>query len=113
MSIAVRPNSALFYFVAQKPLTWVQAASLLTFLDHTILGTHTLGRTPLNEWSARRRGRYLPNTQQTQKKNIHALSEIRTRDPKIQVAADQRLRPHSHRDRLTCPFCILNFKKVT
>jgi len=28
--------------------------------------THRHNRTPLNEWSARRRGRYLPNTQQTQ-----------------------------------------------
>jgi hypothetical protein len=50
--------------------------------------------------SARRRGRYLRNTQ-TQETNIHALSRIRTPVPSSQVAADQRLRPgpHGHRDR--------------
>ena len=35
--------------------------------SHTL--RHTTGRTPLNEWSARRRGRYLNNTQQTQQTN--------------------------------------------
>jgi hypothetical protein len=39
------------------------------FLDHT--HTHTHGRTPLNEWSARRRGLYLHNTQQTQQTNTY------------------------------------------
>jgi hypothetical protein len=65
-------------------------------IDHTKLHTHThtSGRTLLNEKSARRRGLYLRSTQQTQKTNIHALSEIRTRDPNHQAAADLRLRPH-------------------
>jgi hypothetical protein len=48
---------------AQQP-KWAKAASLLRFLNHT----HTFGRTPLKEWSARRRGRYLHNTQHTQDK---------------------------------------------
>ena len=34
------------------------AASFLRFLDHTPRRT-TLGRTPLNQWSARRRGRFM------------------------------------------------------
>jgi hypothetical protein len=34
--------------------------------------------TPLDEWSARRRGRYLHKTQQTQGTNIHVLSGIRS-----------------------------------
>jgi len=33
---------------------------------------HTHGRIPLNEWSARHRGRYLHNTQRTQEKEIHS-----------------------------------------
>jgi len=56
-------------------------------------------RTPLNEWSARRRGRYLHNTHNSQETNIHFLSGIRTRDPSSKAAADLRRRPHSHPDR--------------
>jgi len=39
---------------------------------------------PLNEWSARRRGRYLHSKQQSQDPNIHALSGIQTRDQAIE-----------------------------
>ena len=52
-----------------------------------------------DEWSARRRGRYLNNTQHTQETNIHALRVIRTRDPSNQAAADLRLRSRGHRHR--------------
>jgi hypothetical protein len=34
----------------------------LRFLDHTQSDTHILNRNPLQEWSSRRRGRYLDNT---------------------------------------------------
>jgi hypothetical protein len=54
--------------------------------SHTIRHSHTLGRTPLNEWSVRRRGRYLHNTQQTQETNILTLSGIRTRNPSKRAA---------------------------
>ena len=54
-------------------------SSLLMFLDHVQLDTHTPGRSPLNKWSARRRVRYLHNTQQMQETNIHALHGIRTK----------------------------------
>jgi len=37
---------------------WARASSLLMFLDHTQRRS-TVGRTPLNEWSARRRDLYL------------------------------------------------------
>ena len=39
---------------------------------------YTSGRTPLNEWSAYLRGRYLNNKQQTRETNIQTLSGIRT-----------------------------------
>jgi hypothetical protein len=58
---------------------------------------HTLGSAPLNERSARRRGRYLHITQQTQETNIHAVSWIRTRDRNIQAVSDLRLTPHPYR----------------
>ena len=72
--------------------------------SHTHAHTHTHGRTPLNEWSARRRGRYLHTTQQTQQKNMHAVSGSQTRDPVTQQPADLRLRRYGHRDR---PWTIL------
>jgi len=57
-----------FYLWRNRPnVAW--STSLLKFLDHTQLytstHTHTPARTPLNEWSPRRRRRYLYNTQQT------------------------------------------------
>ena len=54
-----------------------------------------VGRTPLDEWSARRRDLYL-TTQQT---NIHAPYGIRTHDRSRRAAADLRLRPRGHWDR--------------
>jgi hypothetical protein len=66
------------------------------FIDRTSL--RTPGETPLNEQSARRRDRYLHNTQQTQKANIHVLSKIRTRDRNSQATLNLRLRLHDHRD---------------
>jgi hypothetical protein len=59
--------------------------------------TKTHDRTPLDEWSARRRGLYLHR--RTQQTNIHAASGIRSRDPSNQPAADLRLRPRGHWDR--------------
>jgi hypothetical protein len=67
--------------------------------SHTIRHTRTPGRTALNERSARRRGRYIHNRQQTLETSIYALSVIRTRNPNTRVAAQLRLRPHGLRDR--------------
>jgi hypothetical protein len=49
----------------------------------------TLGRTPLDEWSARRRNLYL--TTQTQEKDIHAPGGIWTHHPRKQAVTDPRL----------------------
>ena len=65
---------------------------------HTMRHTQTPGGTPLNEWSAGRRGRYLHNTRQTIETDIHAISEIHTRDFKNRAAADLRHKPHGHLD---------------
>jgi hypothetical protein len=51
----------------------------------------------LNEWSARRVGRYLHNTKQIQRTNILTLSGIPTLSTSNRAAADIRLRPHGHR----------------
>jgi hypothetical protein len=63
----------------------------LRFIDHTQLDRNTLGTAPLKQWSFCRRRRYLHDTQQTKETNIQALSEILTRDPSNQVAADYAL----------------------
>ena len=59
--------------------------------------TNTPGRTPLKEWSACRKDRYLHNRQQT---NVYTLSGIQTRDPSNIEAADLRFRLHGHGVRL-------------
>jgi hypothetical protein len=66
-------------------------------LDHTQTHT-TVGRTPLDEGSARRRDLCL--TRQTPyKTNTHAFGGIRTHDPIKRLAADLSLRPRGHWDR--------------
>ena len=81
-SVSLQPNSGLGRLI-------VEVSGY-----HTIRHTHTLthtqmhGRTPLNEWSARRRGRYLHYTQHTQETNFHARSGIRTCDSSSQATAD-------------------------
>jgi len=71
----------LWHYSLNRALT----VSFLRALHHTIRArtdTHTPGRFPLYEWSARSRGRYLHNTR-THKK--HVLSN--------RTAADLRLSP--------------------
>jgi hypothetical protein len=60
----------------------------------------TLGRTPLDKWSARRKGLSQHRTTQHRntKTNIYASSRIQTHDPSNQ-AENLRLRPRGHWDR--------------
>jgi hypothetical protein len=68
--------------------------------DHT--QTHTkVGRTPLDEGSARRRAPYL-TTQTLTRQTSMSPGGIRTHDPSKRSAADLRLRPRGHWDR-----CVL------
>jgi hypothetical protein len=73
-----------------------------TFGVSVIIHIQTHGRTPLDEWSARRRYLYLHRTTQhinTSDKHTW-LSGIRSRDPSNRAAAvDLRLRPRDHWDR--------------
>ena len=52
----------------------------------------TIGRTPLDEWSAQRR--YSDNTRLSQEADIHVCG-----NPRKRVAADPLLRPRGHLDR--------------
>jgi len=58
----------------------------------------TLGRTTLDERSARRRDLNL-TTDNTHKRQASCSHGIRTRNPRKRVAVDPRLRPRGHRDR--------------
>ena len=87
----------IFFRMAQQPNSVLGRPTFKGSRSHT----HTRSRAPLSEWSARRRGHFLHNTQITQETNTHAFSEIRTSDPSNQATADMRLRRRGHRDRLT------------
>jgi hypothetical protein len=58
--------SQLRFFLAQQPNWGLKRLIVEVYNSH-----HTSGRTPLNEWSASYRGRYLHITQQTQQTKIH------------------------------------------
>jgi hypothetical protein len=82
----------LLLFWRNSP-TGARAASFVRYVDHT---RHTtVGRTPLYEWSARRRDLYLTtlDTQHSQETDIHAPGGIRTCNPSQRAAADPCLRP--------------------
>jgi hypothetical protein len=76
----------LFFSIAQQPLVGQGLLIIGASRSHSFSHT-TLGRTPLNEWSARCRDLYLT-----------APGGIRTRNPSPQAAADPRLRSRGHRD---------------
>jgi len=62
---------------------------------------YTLGKTPLEEGSARRRYLY-PTTQNIRKRQISMpAGGVWTRSPSKRAAADPQLRPRGHRDRLS------------
>ena len=67
---------------------------------HLITLRHsTLGRTPVDEGSARSRDLYLTTHNTEQETDIHAPGGIRTRNPSKRAVADSRLRPRGHCDR--------------
>ena len=58
-----------------------------------------IGSMLMNQWSDRRRGRYIQNLQQKQKTVFPTSSRIWTSDPSNQAVAALSLRPHVHRNR--------------
>jgi hypothetical protein len=78
----------------RPPLFFFFRGFAITHIRHT-----TLGRTPLDEGSARRRDLYLTTQQHSQETDIHASGGIRTHDPSKRAAVDPRLRRHGHWDR--------------
>jgi hypothetical protein len=87
------PSTHLVYRV-KYPLTHSLAGLGLLWGSSITLRHITLGRTPLDEWSAARRDLYL-TTHNTLKIQTSTPSPggIRTHKPRKQAAADPRLRP--------------------
>ena len=77
---------------------WARASSLTRFLDHTRRRT-TVGRTPLDEWSARRIHLYLTTHNTCNRQTSMPPGGIWTHNLSRRVAADLRLRPRGHWDR--------------
>ena len=71
----------------------------------TLSDTHALGRVPLDEGSVHRRDLYLTT-------HIHTPGGIRNRNSRKRAAADLRLRPHGHCDRLSGAFWMINWERI-
>jgi hypothetical protein len=84
------------------PPQWARVSSFTRFLDHTQRPT-TVGRTPLDEWSARRRDLY-PSTHNTDYRQTPMPLWDSTHNLSRRAATYPRLRPRGHRD----PLCILS-----
>ena len=75
-TLILNPEGMKVFFVAQNQ-NRAYFYSFFRFPDIT--------RSDTQEWSARSKGRYIHNSQQTQETNTHALFGIRTRDSSNQV----------------------------
>jgi len=64
------------------------------------LKPNTLGRTSMEEWSAKHGELYLKTHNTDKRQDIRVPGEIRTRSPSKRVAADPRIRTSGHWERL-------------
>jgi hypothetical protein len=74
---------------------WARASSFTRFLNHTQRRT-TVGKTPLDEWSARRRELYQTTHITHNRQTSHVPSGILTHSPSKRAATE--LRPRGHWD---------------
>ena len=94
-----RIHSGIFFFLWRCGPTRAMACSFLRFFDNT-QRLITLGRTPLNEWSARLRDLHLTTHNTRNRQTSMPPCGIRTHNLSRRAAADLRLRPYGHWDRL-------------
>jgi hypothetical protein len=94
--------------MAQRPLVGQDLLVIEASLSHSFRNT-TIGRTPLDEWSARRRNLYLTihNTQKTA--TSYASDWIRIHNPNQRAASDTNIRLCSH---LVRRFVFSFFSKI-
>ena len=99
------PLCTLKLFLVRNSPLWAKASSFSRFLDHTQWSI-TVSRTPLDEWSARRRNLYQTIHNTHNRQTSMALGGIRTHNLSRRATADPRLRPRGHRDRHTLQRCM-------
>jgi hypothetical protein len=86
-------TNVIIFPMAQQPLVGQGLLLIEASRSHSFRHI-TLGRTPLDEWSARRRDLYLTtHNTHSQETDIHTPGGIRTRNPNKRAAADPHLRP--------------------
>jgi hypothetical protein len=90
----LKRSDPILFSMAQLPLVGRGFLVIQASRSHS----DTLCRTPLDEWSDRRRYTYLI-TQHSQETDIHAPGGIRTRNTSKRAATESRLRPRGHWDR--------------
>jgi hypothetical protein len=99
----IKPTNSLF-FKGQQPIV---GQDLAHYWGFTITPRHTtLGRTPLDEWSATCIDLYLTTHNTQQQTHIHAHGGIQTHDPSKRTAADPHLGPSGHWDRQQAHFIV-------
>jgi len=81
-----------FFFIWRDSAQWARAYLFTRFLDHT-QRRNTVGRTPLEERSARRRDLYLTTHNTHNGDTSMAPCAIRTQNLRRRAAADLHLRP--------------------
>jgi len=86
-----------FFSVAQWPSWGLGYFIVEVFVDHT--QTHTPGRTPLNEWSARHRGRHTRHT--TLRENKRSCPQWDLNPQSEESASDICLSLHGYQDQQT------------
>jgi hypothetical protein len=87
-------NNFFLFFWRDSP-NWARSSSFTTFLDHKQRRT-TFGRTPLDEWSARRRGLYLTTHKiHYRQKDMHPVGS-ESHNLSRRAAAYLLLRPLGH-----------------
>ena len=92
--LTLQPIVGLYFAALYRAL----ASSLTMFLDHTQRRA-TVGRTPLDEWSFRRRDLYLTTQNTHNRQTSMPPGGIRTHDHSRRAAIDLRLRPRGYWDR--------------
>ena len=98
-TVLLRVYLVYFYFLWRCGPTRARASSFLRFLDHTHWMHHSRQDSSGRVISSSQRP--LPdNTQHSQQTDIHACGGIRTHNLSRRAAADLRLRPLGHWDRL-------------
>jgi hypothetical protein len=88
----------IYFSVSQQPNVALRTLRFEVYMSQTDTHTHTHDRTSLNELSARRRGRYLHNAQQTQDQHPFSLRDSNMLFQKSS-GCKPSLRPQGHRYR--------------